>query len=767
MRATVGDSRSSVNLEVEVPRGTRNVETMWEKIKGDGPIPEIWDRIKDQKEAETLMTEWCKEHFAQASETPLANGKWKKELDLLDDGDTVAKLLAGEYEDFEGQHKEVGQWLAACKKKEGVTTEVKLEVRWEEFKHFAEKVLEFKGSSPSGRHYGHYKVLAEEESLLRVLYDIVDMALRSGTVLHRWRRVHQLLLLKDPPGCKIHRFRNITLVEGDLMFVMKRIWAKNLGRQIHTDGTLDEAQYARIKQVPQFSVLNKRISNELQHVLREESFQADNDALSCYDRIIDDVAGIAAMRLGLSRQAARYMKKVLTNMKHKILVGGRPSELEFTSSLQKRLHGTGQGTGWSPVLWSVVNDVIITLMREHQPGQVFVSPNGNEVAKQAADAYVDDSNLAVNQRGVDVFNEKNGTNRSLVTASRESFQGYERYLFISGGKLALQKCKFYWLHFNRKRTKYKYGRKKRMAFNIKLGFTRKEVNIKQIDAREEHKILGIWLSPAAVTKKQREEIKKKVTAWCGQMDATRMPGFLKIESYKKRLWAQVSYSLGIAQLTKNELKKLMSPAEKVVKNAHYLGTTFSNAILRLPGKFGGYGIKDTHTFMVCEQAKMVVSSMRKSDNTGTKMRILVAYHQLECGSTESVLERLAREEDPTLTETWLVNAVRNLRELGLGIRADHWTPGGMGGTTIREQMERSGISGEYLEKMNLCRMKLGLIFVDDLYTLTGKLMTKEDREWRQSTSTLRWPRTYIPAKWFEQWDGMTEEVFSARRMELV
>ena len=105
MRATVGDSRSSVNLEVEVPRGTRNVETMWEKIKGDGPIPEIWDRIKDQKEAETLMTEWCKEHFSQASETPLANGKWKKELDLLDDGDTVAKLLAGEYEDFEGQHK--------------------------------------------------------------------------------------------------------------------------------------------------------------------------------------------------------------------------------------------------------------------------------------------------------------------------------------------------------------------------------------------------------------------------------------------------------------------------------------------------------------------------------------------------------------------------------------------------------------------------------------------------------------------------------------
>ena len=145
------------------------------------------------------------------------------------------------------------------------------------------------------------------------------------------------------------------------------------------------------------------------------------------------------MRLGLSRQAARYMNTVLTSMKHKILVGGRPLEYEFTSSLRERLHGTGQGTGWSPVLRSAVNDVIITLMQEHQPGQVFVSPDGSEIAKQVADAYVDDSNLAVNQRGVDQFNEKNGTNSSLEKASRDSFQGYERYLFISGGKLALQK----------------------------------------------------------------------------------------------------------------------------------------------------------------------------------------------------------------------------------------------------------------------------------------------------------------------------------------
>ena len=96
--------------------------------------------------------------------------------------------------------------VKGMQEKEGVTKEVSLRVRWEEFKHFAEKVIESKGSSPSGRHYGHYKVLAEDGSLLKLLYDIVDIALRSEIVLERWRRVHQMLLLKDPPECKIHRF---------------------------------------------------------------------------------------------------------------------------------------------------------------------------------------------------------------------------------------------------------------------------------------------------------------------------------------------------------------------------------------------------------------------------------------------------------------------------------------------------------------------------------------------------------------------------------
>ena len=60
-----------------------------------------------------------------------------------------------------------------------------------------------------------------------------------------WERVHQLLLKKHEDGGKIHRFRNITLVEIDLVFVMKKTQAKDLGSKIHREDTLNKAQYAR------------------------------------------------------------------------------------------------------------------------------------------------------------------------------------------------------------------------------------------------------------------------------------------------------------------------------------------------------------------------------------------------------------------------------------------------------------------------------------------------------------------------------------------
>ena len=389
---------------------------------------EKWEQVTGRKEVEDVMVPWCAEHFCQAAETPFAQGKWNDELDVLKEGSRVDELLDGKYDGIENEPEEVRQWLEGMKRKEGVEGQVPLRSTFAAFQEFVKGAIEAKSSSPSGHHYGHYKALATEEKLLRTVYSVIEIALKRGIVLRRWKAVHQILLLKSPPGVKIHRFWNITIIEADLMFVMKHIWARGLGDRITEDNSLNESQYARKGQIALNNVLNKRISYDLQHTLRMESFQADNDAVSCYDRIVVNIAAIASMRIGLGKEAARFLVRTLRGFNHIILLEGVPSMKSFCDSLQKRVHGTGQGTGWSPVIWSAVDDIIISLMEKFQPGQVFDSPDGRIRAVQMLDAFVDDSNLSVNQLGVEIYNEKWGTDHDLEEAGKRAFQAYSWYL---------------------------------------------------------------------------------------------------------------------------------------------------------------------------------------------------------------------------------------------------------------------------------------------------------------------------------------------------
>ena len=95
--------------------------------------------------------------------------------------------------------------------------------------------------------------------------------------------VYLLLLMKDLAGTKIHRFRNIALVELDRIFFTTKVWAKNMGNIIQTNDTLNKSQNAQKEQVAQNSVLNKRSIYDLQLLMREEAFQSDNYAMRCYD----------------------------------------------------------------------------------------------------------------------------------------------------------------------------------------------------------------------------------------------------------------------------------------------------------------------------------------------------------------------------------------------------------------------------------------------------------------------------------------------------
>ena len=83
----------------------------------------------------------------------------------------VGQILEGRAEDLDIDVLECVEWIESLKKK--VVEETELEVDIEAFRQYIRKVKESKSSSPSGRHYGHYKVLEKDDELIGLVYDIM------------------------------------------------------------------------------------------------------------------------------------------------------------------------------------------------------------------------------------------------------------------------------------------------------------------------------------------------------------------------------------------------------------------------------------------------------------------------------------------------------------------------------------------------------------------------------------------------------------------
>ena len=134
----------------------------------------------------SVVLPWCEAHYRQASETPFAEGVWRKKPDILSNDGIQEALEKGDLCNTNEERVQLKQWIEELWVKEGVQGEVKLEIQFEDFRKFARSAVESKTSSPSRRHYGHYKVLEKKEELLRIVYDVLAIALTYGILLERW-----------------------------------------------------------------------------------------------------------------------------------------------------------------------------------------------------------------------------------------------------------------------------------------------------------------------------------------------------------------------------------------------------------------------------------------------------------------------------------------------------------------------------------------------------------------------------------------------------
>ena len=141
--------------------------------------------------------------------------------------------------------------------------------------------------------------------------------------------------------------------------------------------------------------MEKLLVYEFARLSRTSVITVDNDAKSCYDRIIKMLAMTACMAFGLPLLTAVMHNRTHHGMVHKIKTRHgllRP----YVGRDKDELEGTGQGSGASPAIWLIYSVTLLAAFKKFSPGIHVTSPFKPLLVFILAIFYVDDGMPGVN-----------------------------------------------------------------------------------------------------------------------------------------------------------------------------------------------------------------------------------------------------------------------------------------------------------------------------------------------------------------------------------
>ena len=342
---TPSDAASTATLPTEI-------ETQAEEERQ----PTTWTTIVDPDEVERVLLRRNQDHYHQAAATPFGKPPLSTKLGVTGTSPFCKSVLDGtvDYTEFTSEAQE---FLLQLKRDPNLPT-ISSTVSLDDFRQGIIKWRKDTSTSPSGLHLGHLKALTIALSdntdtlateLLSVNHLLLEISRLRKQPLKRWLDEVEVMLEKDPGDPKLHRLRIICLYEADYNLFLKLLWAKRLVPHAEKHGLLGDAQGGnRAGRTSNDVSAHKVLQFVYARITRTNIASFDNDAKSCYDRIVGGLALLACLSWGMPEDACEVHGLAIALMRHYVKTATGISSQFFTSTEFKRLFGSGQGSGGSP-----------------------------------------------------------------------------------------------------------------------------------------------------------------------------------------------------------------------------------------------------------------------------------------------------------------------------------------------------------------------------------------------------------------------------------
>ena len=616
----------------------------------------IWETVVERDQIERHLLDYNRESFRAASESPLGHGVIHDALTFSSLSPSAIGILDGEIpQDWHQDDTVLREFLASFTIPDSVKQqgEIPIDISDAELCRGFKSWRETTATSPSGRHLGHYKAIIQEPTLRSFLLKFLNITIQSGISIPRWSNAVNVLIEKDPGKPRINRLRIIHLFEADLNFFLKLQWGHRLVRRAIDLNLLHDGQHGSIpRRMALDPIMLTQLTTDLVRVLKHDFARFDNDASSCYDRIIVALGMLAARKCGMPKNAIKTHADALAFMRYTVKTVYGVSEESYRGTVFEPLFGTGQGSGASPAVWLSLVVILLQTLDRLIPDRVnFSCPSGTITHQRLADAFVDDTALCFTSSADETSFEQ------LVAKLQRIAQTWEHLLSLSGGKLNLSKCSWYIIRWEWEKGRPIIRPISPTDPDIQLSHgSQKDIlhTIRRSKTEESHRMLGVMLNPMGHFGDHLRFLKDKANTFASRLMSPRLT------ANDVRIFHRTTYipsmRYGLASLATDEetLGNIQSKVIQAMLKKLHVQSTIPTAIRHGPHEFGGLELYDLRTESGIESLKYCRDALYSGSETGKLIRLNLHASQLEAGIGLPLLQN-PDIPVPYLTPTWILS----------------------------------------------------------------------------------------------------------------
>jgi hypothetical protein len=734
-----------------------------------------WRKVTDPVEMEDILLERNMSHFGQAQGTPFTVAPIVDAIGY--DGEGSLEEMIKQSDDTDGGLNTLIKKLTDGNQLLGIDDDLSINDFTDGFKKWSEDTT----TSPSGRHLGHYKCLLVPdgtpkpadgsptvgESIMQVHFHLAMAAVRAGVSLTRWQHSTTAMIEKTPGIPRINKLRVIHLYEADYNLVLKLLWARKLVWNAHVAKRLNEGQAgSRPGRQCVDVVIHKEMKYLYARLTRTGMATMDNDAKSCYDRIICNLAMMVSKYFGMTGRACKTHAATLQHMRFRLRTALGDSERFYHHTEATPIHGSGQGSCASPCLWLLISSILMDCLVDIGNGMTMADVKTLETIQQWIEGFVDDTSLFANT--VPFTDSLPDLKTNLAT----DMQLWASLLEATGGKLELSKCFYYIMSWkfdhNGKPIPMNIREQSESIspITVKASKSAKVIEIRQLEVETSHRTLGVWKTMVGDESDHRRVMQGRSDHMGALIGTAHMTRHQARVAYNSIYTPMMNYSLPACSLKETELDNLQTHAVSKFLPAMGYDRSFPRAAVFGPREYGGLNLNNLYTEQCMQKLQCMLCHLRSNTPMGRLMKINLNWIQLNSGFGVPLME----SNDPLtfMDNNWLLHSRNFLVKINAKMKVqDTWVPQleRENDRTLMDIFRKLNFQPNLVRKLNYWRLYYQVNTVADICMADGRTVrtcyrTQPFRkEWHRSRkSKLNWPIQEEPGDaGFKQWTKSLRE----------